>query len=82
MNSLNELYKTHLATLQHRARQVLAANHLDALLIHSGELLSVFLDDHHYPFKTNAHFKAWVPVTQTPNCWLWVDGVSKPRLWF
>ena len=82
MNSLNELYKTHLATLQHRAQQVLAANHLDALLIHSGELLSVFLDDHHYPFKTNAHFKAWVPVTQTPNCWLWVDGVSKPRLWF
>lgn len=82
MNSLNALYQSHLTTLQHRAQQVLAANQLDALLIHSGELQSVFLDDHHYPFKVSAPFKAWLPVTQTPNCWLWVDGVSKPTLWF
>ncbi len=29
----------------------------------------------------NPQFKAWVPVTQVPNCWL-VDGVNKPKLWF
>ncbi len=22
------------------------------------------------------------PVTQVPNCWLLVDGVNKPKLWF
>lgn len=30
----------------------------------------------------NAHFKAWVPVTDVPHCWLLVDGVNKPKLWF
>lgn len=82
MDSLATLYKNHLDTLQARTREVLARHSLDALLIHSGELINVFLDDHSYPFKVNPHFKAWLPVTQTPNCWLLVDGVNKPKLWF
>lgn len=82
MESLVTLYQEHVKTLQQRAQQVLARHHLDAMLIHSGELLTVFLDDHTYPFKVNPQFKAWVPVTQVPNCWLWIDGVNKPKLWF
>lgn len=82
MDSLVALYKEHIATLQSRTRDVLARFNLDALLIHSGELFNVFLDDHPYPFKVNPQFKAWVPVTQVPNCWLLVDGVNKPKLWF
>jgi Xaa-Pro dipeptidase len=82
MESLVTLYQDHLKTLQARAQQVLGRNKLDALLIHSGELLTVFLDDHTYPFKVNPQFKAWLPVTSVPNCWLWVDGVNKPKLWF
>ncbi|MFJ5450320.1 Xaa-Pro dipeptidase [Pectobacterium carotovorum] len=82
MEKLASLYHHHLVTLQTRAQAVLARHQLDALLIHSGELLTVFLDDHDYPFKVNPQFKAWVPVTQVPNCWLWVDGVNPPKLWF
>ncbi len=82
MESLASLYKNHIATLQERTRDALARFKLDALLIHSGELFNVFLDDHPYPFKVNPQFKAWVPVTQVPNCWLLVDGVNKPKLWF
>ncbi|MEH2922718.1 Xaa-Pro dipeptidase [Samsonia erythrinae] len=82
MEKLASLYHHHLATLQARTQAVLARHQLDALLIHSGELLTVFLDDHDYPFKVNPQFKAWVPVTQVPNCWLWVDGVNPPKLWF
>lgn len=82
MESLVTLYQDHLKTLQARAQQVLARSKLDAMLIHSGELMTVFLDDHSYPFKVNPQFKAWLPVTSVPNCWLWVDGVNKPRLWF
>lgn len=40
------------------------------------------MDDHPYPFNVNPQFKAWVTVTQVPNCWLLVDGVNKPKLWF
>ncbi|RLM19769.1 Xaa-Pro dipeptidase [Brenneria alni] len=82
MEKLASLYHHHLVTLQQRVQAVLARHQLDALLIHSGELLTVFLDDHDYPFKVNPQFKAWVPVTQVPNCWLWVDGVNPPKLWF
>jgi len=55
-------------------------NHLATL--QERELMNNFLDDHAYPFKVNPQFKAWVPVTQVPNCWLLVDGVNKPKLWF
>lgn len=82
METLSSLYKDHIATLQQRTREALARHQLDGLLIHSGEPLTVFLDDHDYPFKVNPQFKAWVPVTQVPHCWLWVDGVNKPKLWF
>src|SRR5471030_1944420 len=81
MESLTTLYKEHIATLQSRAREILQRSQLDALLIHSGELITTFLDDHSYPFKVNPQFKAWVSVTKVPNCWLWVDGVNAPKLW-
>lgn len=82
MESTAALYKNHIVTLQERTRDVLACFQMDALLIHSGKLVNVFLDDHPYPFKVNPQFKARVPVTQVPNCWLLVDGVNKPKLWF
>lgn len=82
METLASLYQAHLATLQQRTREVLARHQLDALLIHSGELLPRFLDDSDYPFKVNPQFNAWVPVTEVDNCWLWVDGVNPPKLWF
>lgn len=82
MEKLASLYQEHVSTLQQRTREVLERNQLEALLIHSGDLKRLFLDDQHYPFKVNPHFKAWVPVTEVPNCWIWVDGVNKPKLWF
>lgn len=58
MESLASLYKNHIATLQERTRDALTRFKLDALLIHSGELFNVFLDDHPYPFKVNPQFKS------------------------
>ena len=51
MESLAALYKNHIVTLQERTRDVLARFQMDALLIHSGELVNVFLDDHPYPVQ-------------------------------
>lgn len=82
MEKLLSLYQEHIKTLQNRTRDALSRHHLDNVLIHSGEPIGVFLDDSDYPFKVNAHFKAWVPVTDVPHCWLLVDGVNKPKLWF
>lgn len=82
MGAWASLYSDHLAILQQRIRSVLERHQLEALLIHSGELLSLFLDDRDYPFKVNPQFKAWLPVLQVPHCWLWVDGVNPPKLYF
>jgi|SRR5476649_774214 len=82
MDSFSTLYQDHLATLQQRTREILARHNLDALLIHSGEPITAFLDDCDYPFKVNPQFKAWLPVTNVPHCWLWADGINKPKLWF
>ena len=65
---LDGLYSAHLRTTMRRADAALAAMGYDALAIHSGVPPMRFLDDQEYPFKVNPHFKAWVPVTDTPGC--------------
>lgn len=82
MISLQVLYRDHLEHLLQQARTLLAQCQRDALLIHSGELLTVFQDDHAYPFKVNPLFKAWLPITDTANCWLWIDTEQRPKLFF
>lgn len=82
METITALYRQHIAILQKHVLTILERQQLDALLIHSGEPLTQFLDDRPYPFKVNPHFKAWIPVTDIPYCWLLVDGVNKPKLWF
>ncbi|WP_371375517.1 Xaa-Pro dipeptidase [Thalassotalea aquiviva] len=73
-------YPAHIQELQHRTQTILARENIEALVIHAGFSGKVFLDDMYYPFKVNPHFKAWLPVTNTPNCWLIVNGKDKPVL--
>lgn len=51
MEKLTALYAEHIKTLQYRTQQVLQRSKLDAILIHSGEPLRIFLDDSDYPLK-------------------------------
>lgn len=80
MLTIQQLFTQHIEQLQHRVTDVLERESLDALIIHSGYPLRTFLDDQHYPFKTNPHFKHWLPLTEHPHCWLVVNGVDKPKL--
>ncbi|MBT0585933.1 Xaa-Pro dipeptidase [Alteromonas oceanisediminis] len=81
-NAIAQQYADHIQTLQMRTREAIEREGLDGLIIHSGQSKHLFLDDNHYPFKVNPQFKAWLPVIDNPNCWLVVDGVSKPKLIF
>lgn len=80
--NIAELYPAHIAHLQQLTKAALEREALDGLVIHSGQQKRMFLDDNHYPFHVNPQFKAWCPVIDNPNCWLVVDGVSKPTLIF
>ena len=78
--TLANLYPAHVSELQQRAQNVLARENLDALVIHSGKELKVFLDDMSYPFKVNPHFKHWLPLVEATNSWLIINGSDKPKL--
>jgi len=82
MEQLKTLFSQHINELNARAKTIMARENIDTLVIHSGQAHRQFLDDMDYPFKVNPHFKHWVPVTDNPNCWIIIDGESKPTLVF
>lgn len=82
MEQLKTLFAQHIDELNARAKTIMARENISSLVIHSGQPHRQFLDDMDYPFKVNPHFKAWVPVIDNPNCWVIVDGESKPTLVF
>ena len=82
MSDMKTLFKQHIEVMQARTKQALEREGLDGLVIHSGQGKIKFLDDNYYPFAVNPLFKAWLPVTDNPNCWLILDGESKPKLVF
>ncbi|MFO6424848.1 Xaa-Pro dipeptidase [Motilimonas sp. KMU-193] len=80
METVDSLFAEHIKVLQSRLVEALKLQQFDALIIHSGQLKKVFLDDQTYPFKANPHFRHWLPVFDNPNCWLVVNGSDKPKL--
>ncbi len=79
---LASLYPEHLATLCGRSERALAAGGFDHLVIAAGVPAVKFLDDMHYPFAVNPHFKHWLPLISAPGSWLVHTPGAKPRLIF
>lgn len=80
MTTLAALYPAHIDTLIHRHTKALEAAGYSRVVIHSGGSLVPFLDDNHYPFKVNPHFKHWLPLLAHPHCAIDYRIGSKPRL--
>lgn len=74
------LFSEHLARLTTTAEAGLSLSGHEHLIIASGVEKIEFLDDLHYPFKPNPHFKQWVPLNQHPNSWLAFTPGEKPIL--
>lgn len=79
---LDDLYPAHLKVVMARTDAALAATGFEALVIHAGAPITLFLDDHDHPFKTNPHFKAWVPLPTEPHCAIIYRPGIKPTLLF
>ena len=79
-NRLSVLYPEHLQIIRKRHDLALERTGAEHLIIFSGGLLPVFLDDYFYPFKANPHFLSWVPLTKTPNCYIVYTPCSHPIL--
>jgi Xaa-Pro dipeptidase len=81
-DSLAALYPQHLATVRERADKALAAAGFEHLAIAAGMPGIKFLDDLHYPYAANPHFKHWLPLTSAPGSWLVHTPGAKPKLIF
>jgi len=69
-SALAALYPEHLNALKSRHDRALDRAGAGHAVIFSGSPRGVFLDDYNYPFKANPHFVSWLPLTNTPFCYL------------
>ena len=79
---LDALFAEHLRELTRRSDVALRAANADHLIVYSGALSMLFLDDQAHPFKANPHFKAWAPVLDNPDCFVVYTPGRKPLLLF
>jgi Xaa-Pro dipeptidase len=77
-----ELYAGHVREMQQRWEAALLAEDYSAILMHAGSPLISFLDDYVYPFRSNPHFLAWLPLTHHPDSVLLIRPGERPLLWF
>jgi Xaa-Pro dipeptidase len=68
--TLDPLYRAHLDTLKTRHDHALETAGASHAIVFSGAPKLRFLDDYYYPFKANPHFLAWLPLSDTPFCYL------------
>jgi len=81
-DNLAALYPAHLAEVEMRSADALAACGRDTLVVAAGAPHGWFLDDQHYPFKANPHFLHWLPLTDAPGSWIVYTPGAKPKLIF
>jgi Xaa-Pro dipeptidase len=79
---LHPLFDAHLETLKKRSDTALVRGGFDHLVIPAGVPRLQFLDDLHYPFHVNPHFKHWLPVTKAPGSWIVYTPGRRPKLIF
>jgi len=77
---LGDLYPAHVAILMNRHEKALERAGAGHAVIFSGAPRGVFLDDYNYPFKANPHFVSWLPLTNTPFCYVVFTPGEKPLL--
>jgi Xaa-Pro dipeptidase len=81
-STLAELYPEHLHNLSARFERALEACGYAGALLYSGPLSPIFRDDQAYPFKAHAWFKAWVPLTDVPDCFVYFQPGRTPVVLF
>lgn len=82
LEELAKLYPQHLDTVRGHADKALERGDFDHLVIAAGMPGLKFLDDSHYPYAVNPHFKHWLPLTGAPGSWIVHTPGTKPKLIF
>ena len=78
---LAALFGDHVLELCTRTDRALARHGFDGLILGSGSLRYLYLDDNSYPFKPNPRYAAWVPDA-APDCFVVYRPGNRPGLIF
>ena len=79
---LETLFAEHSQIIRERHARALAAADFSAVLVHAGAAPAVFADDQYYSFRVNAAFKAWAPLTDVPDSFIYFEPGRIPLLLF
>lgn len=79
---MKTLFNAHLAHIQEIVKEALSCCRLDGIWIYAGKADNYFLDDQSKPFHINPFFNYVVPMPQAEGSWVFLDGYSKPKLYF
>ena len=80
VDSWTGLFAAHLEIVSNRSASALHSAGYDSLLVHAGTPPLLFLDDHHLPFRVQAPFKVWAPLTDAPDSFVYFVPGKKPML--
>lgn len=80
--ALEASYPAYLEAHSVRYARALQATGYTSALVHSGSQRYAFEDDLSYPFKVNAPFKTWAPITDNPDCFIYFEPGKPPLLLF
>jgi Xaa-Pro dipeptidase len=80
IESWSGLFAEHLEVVKARSGSALSSAGYDALLVHAGTPPLLFLDDHHLPFRVQAPFKVWAPLSDAPDSFVFFTPGRKPQL--
>ena len=78
--SWSGLFADHLEIVKKRSGSALGSAGYDALLVHAGTPPPLFLDDQHLPFRVQAPFKVWAPLSDAPDSFVYFVPGKKPLL--
>jgi len=80
VDSWPHLFAEHLEIVKKRSASALQSAGHDSLLVHAGTPPLLFLDDHHLPFRVQAPFKVWAPLTDAPDSFVFFTPGRRPVL--
>ncbi|OBX04059.1 proline dipeptidase [Gallibacterium genomosp. 3] len=79
---MKTLFNAHLAHIQEIIKEALSCCRLDGVWIYAGQADHYFLDDQTKSFHINPYFNYVVPMPKAEGSWVFLDGYSKPKLYF
>jgi Xaa-Pro dipeptidase len=80
VDSRSQAFADHLEIVKKRSGSALQSAGYDGLLVHAGTPPLLFLDDQHLPFRVQAPFKVWTPLTDAPDSFVYFVPGKKPLL--